>query len=136
VSLWVKKFANENPYERIFGFNKYSLDMAINNSQLYYYATNIWHNTGVTVNGSTWYHIVLTHSSVDNINKVYVNGILIDTYTHALSSSTGMFIGCNYKHKDKFIGIIDELGVWDKVLTSTDVSALYNSGNALSYPFN
>jgi len=32
-----------------------------------------------------------------------------------------------------FDGLLDEVGIWDKALTSTEVSDLYNSGNGLPY---
>jgi len=34
-----------------------------------------------------------------------------------------------------FKGIIDEVGIWNRALTSTEISELYNSGNGLQYPF-
>jgi len=135
VSLWLNKSSTENSYERIFGFSHFQLEMAIQNSVLYYYPSNVWHSTGVSLSNNTWYHIVFTHSS-GNINKVYINGVLSDTYTHGVSLKADLTIGCSYLDRDNFIGVIDEISVWHKVLTSSDVSALYNSGNALSYPFN
>jgi hypothetical protein len=30
---------------------------------------------------------------------------------------------------------MDEIGIWNRALSSTEVSALYNSGNWFSYPF-
>jgi hypothetical protein len=34
-----------------------------------------------------------------------------------------------------FKGKIDELGLWDRLLTSNEISTIYNNGNGLSYPF-
>jgi hypothetical protein len=34
-----------------------------------------------------------------------------------------------------FNGLIDELGIWKRVLTPSERSTLYNSGNGLTYPF-
>jgi hypothetical protein len=35
----------------------------------------------------------------------------------------------------KFIGLIDEEGLWSRPLTDDEVILLYNNGNGLSYPF-
>ena len=32
-------------------------------------------------------------------------------------------------------GSIDEMGVWNRILTPTEIGQLYNSGNGLAYPF-
>lgn len=32
-------------------------------------------------------------------------------------------------------GSVDEIGIWSRVLTSTEVASLYNSGSGLQYPF-
>jgi len=34
-----------------------------------------------------------------------------------------------------FDGMIDEVGVWSRLLTSDEVTTLYNAGAGLSYPF-
>ena len=34
-----------------------------------------------------------------------------------------------------FNGNIDEVAIWGRVLTPTEVSTLYNNGKGLSYPF-
>ena len=35
----------------------------------------------------------------------------------------------------KFIGNVDEYGLWSRVLTSTEVTEIWNNSNGLSYPF-
>jgi len=32
-------------------------------------------------------------------------------------------------------GVIDELGIWDRVLSASEVTELYNSGSGFQYPF-
>lgn len=57
----------------------------------------------------------------DNIKKIgkYSNDIYVGRYP----SATGYEID----------GIIDEIGIWSRVLTYDEVQELYNSGNGLSY---
>lgn len=79
------------------------------------YVDNVVVTSGsTTVTKNEWHHIVgiLSSSGTDNI-----------------------FIGCRYSLADYMNGKFDEIGVWNRTLTSTEVSELYNSGDGLQYPF-
>src|SRR6202035_2479657 len=41
----------------------------------------------------------------------------------------------NGSYQAYFDGDIDEVSIWNRALTSTEVSDLYNSGGGLQYPF-
>lgn len=72
----------------------------------------------------------------------YINGV---NYAAQLMSTTGATywptgitmntrVG-SFAGGGSYTGNIDELSIWDKILTSSDMSGLYNSGNGLSYPY-
>ena len=98
-------------------------------------ATNAINASGIAT--GTWYHIVATISGTNML--LYVNGtagssatfsgtrpsLSIDT-TYGIRSSGGAGIT---------EGDIDEGGIWDKALTASEVTELYNGGAGLSYPF-
>ena len=86
--------------------------------------------------------------STDTAYKMFVNGSA-ETLTVAAGSNDGKWIGdttinagrltaigtikyagTNYRYMD---GILDEYGIWDRDLTNDEVTALYNSGNGLTY---
>jgi len=86
----------------------------------------------------TWVHIVLTQSTgwVNTTNSlIYVDGIKVDTtggsfyqnlvgsFELGVSSATGSHINAT----------LDELGIWDNVLTQAEVTELYNAGAGLVY---
>ena len=89
-----------------------------------------------SLSADTWYHCVAT-AATNKVLNLYINA-----GTPATKTSTNGFLtnysefrvgqntGTNY-----FDGIIDEIGFWNRVLTSDEVSELYNSGNGLQYPF-
>jgi hypothetical protein len=88
--------------------------------------------SGLALSLDTWYHCVVYYNS--SSTKVYVNGT---EYTISLpnitdpSSAFQIGAGSGYPtHRGK----IDEFGIWDRELTSDDVSSLYNSGAGLAYP--
>lgn len=86
---------------------------------------------------STWYHIVAVWDATSTI--LYVNGVADVTgaaVTYA-NGNTTIYVGTDSSGgQTRFCnGVIDELGIWSRKLTSTEVTSLYNSGNAFGYPW-
>jgi len=87
-----------------------------------------------------WYMLTMT---ADPGNQVcyYVNGVLqgaCQTLTvSSIVNGNGVFgIGSTaYSGTGEFDGVIDEVGVWNRVLTTDEITDLYNSGSAWAYPF-
>lgn len=100
----------------------------------------IWSNPLTT---GSWQHLVLTYTAATGEATLYHNGTAISTQTglatSIFNSSSAFRIGSRSSSTDTaqqfFDGIIDEVGVWSKVLTSGEVTQLYNSGNGFTYPF-
>jgi hypothetical protein len=96
-------------------------------------------NTGVNLADGSWHHVVLTQTSgAANGFKFYVDGSLVYTSTYTVNAqNTGAHIGAegNGGGSQFFNGAIDSIGVWSAILTSTEITSLYNSGNGLEYPF-
>jgi hypothetical protein len=88
---------------------------------------------------STWYHVVCTWDASASTAEFFINGSSIGTATGALTdiqNGTAAFEigswsggGANYLYD----GLIDEVGVWSKILSGTEITALYNSGSGLDY---
>ena len=70
---------------------------------------NSWHNMTITRNG--------------DVNRLYVDGVLITTNTTASDDSTGIVIAGSAAG---FAGIYDEMTFWNKELSAAEVSELYN----------
>lgn len=96
-------------------------------------------NTTGTVNDGNWHFAAISISS--GTATLYMDGSSIGTVGSGdLKISTS---GTQFKHigvdpsgtPHYFNGQIDEVGVWSRALSSTEVTALYNSGNGLQYPF-
>lgn len=91
---------------------------------------------------STWYHVVLTYSGSSAASgvKIYINGdskaltTALDTLAGTTTNSEPFVIG-NRGDTYNANGTIDELPVYTRELTASEVSALYNSGAGLTYPF-
>lgn len=95
-------------------------------------------NLEIDVNSSfdsgIWHHIALTINT--NSVNCYVNGINVYSTTSygTTSNQTGTFrvgLGHSYYYK----GLIDELGIWEKELTVSEIKKLYMGGAGNAYPF-
>lgn len=79
---------------------------------------------------NNWYFLYAAHDAVNNTISISVNNGAANTLSYSLGvhDSTGQFIVGARQTADFFTGFIDEVGFWKKVLSSTEVTYLYNSG--------
>jgi len=87
-----------------------------------------------TVNDGKWHHFVLTHNAGQW--QIFVNGTNM-TYADtsgALSANTEkLYLMATGAVGASWTGEIDEVGIWNKELTSTEISNLFNNGDGLFY---
>jgi hypothetical protein len=86
----------------------------------------------------SWYFIVAWHDATANTCNIQVNGGTVDSVSEtgvASDTAANFRVGAlNTTESNFFDGLIDEVGFWKKVLSSTERTDLYNSGNANTYP--
>ncbi len=85
------------------------------------YSLNNWHHVGITYNGST----CLFYLDDSLVASVTQPGDIIknSTYTYIGRS------GCTFEGKsDNFYGILDDIRIYDRAITQTEVTLLYNQG--------
>ena len=86
-----------------------------------------------TLSTGTWYMLTFTYDSTAGL-VCYVNGSSDGTAAAngALNTSSSgllMKIGSDYDYTDRYWnGAIDEVGIWSRALTSTEITTLYNGG--------
>ena len=147
VSIWVKKtwsnsirwypyFAWGNNFDNFFSFTT-------NSSNDYWIrirtSTTLDQTLISSINTWQWYHLVATRDwnnlkwYVDwNLNINVTNSIVWVT----LSNQQFYFLWHkSFSDNQNFIWVIDEVWVWNKVLTQAEITELYNSWNGLQYPF-
>lgn len=92
------------------------------------------HNVSMTIGVGAWHHAVSTYDATSN--RLYVDGSLVGTKTMSGNddSDSPFWIGCD--DGDAWSNAnIDEVGIWTRALSLTEIQSLYNSGNGLAYPF-
>jgi hypothetical protein len=71
---------------------------------------------------NTWYHVAVSYDSPTQTLRLYKNGVLISTATNIPAPINGnqVLIG-SFGNGSTFSGNIDEVRIWNKVLTATDI---------------
>lgn len=101
-----------------------------------------WQTTS-TLSTNTWIHFTITKKP-NQTAKIYLNGTLNGQLISGSNSAnvsylptTYSVIGVNkYSSIDGYFnGLIDAVNVWNKELSSSEITELYNSGNGKQYPF-
>lgn len=85
--------------------------------------------TNIVLGTNTWYHVVAAYSNSQV--KIYVNGSLITTQvTNVVPSVSGnLNIGTrNPGVSEYFTGKIDDIGIWNRLLTLAEIQQLYTQG--------
>jgi hypothetical protein len=88
------------------------------------------------INNGAWHHLVGTYTSGNNGMKLYVDGTLQGQTTASVVSMTGFWragaegmSGWTSNPGQYLDGTLDELAVYPKVLTASDVTAHYNAAS-------
>lgn len=93
---------------------------------------------GSALSTSTWYFVVVWHDSVNNQIGISVNNGTPVTASHTtgIQDNAAEFqLGASDNQALYWDGVIDEFGFWSKVLSASERTELYNSGNGTTYPF-
>ncbi|MDV2503930.1 MAG: LamG-like jellyroll fold domain-containing protein, partial [bacterium] len=87
----------------------------------------------------TWYFVVAWHDSVNDEIAIQVNDGPADTKSHTggvYDGGTTFRLGARFNSPSAFLdGRMAEVGIWKRLLTDVEKTALYNSGNGFVYPF-
>jgi len=132
-------------FQRILGSasgaaNRYS--MLFNGDKLAYQIDGAGHDDPSTtaVSNGVLTHIAVVFDASENNVKYYINGTLDGnepTDANEIDANLTIFcIGANSDGNAQFFtGVIDETGVWNRTLDQSEITALYNGGSGLAYPF-
>jgi hypothetical protein len=120
----------EDRYMRVIG-KKGSYGFNMNSTTVFVLINGELFSTPVTVSDELgWYHVVVTFDQ--NYLKVFLNSILVDSTLVSSEpiliekSTSPLLIGNN------FYGIIDEVGIYDQILSSDDITMHYQYPGSLS----
>lgn len=103
-------------------------------SQIIGFYNSGWYPSSLTLQTGNWYFIVC--EKVGTNQKIYINdGLYLDSATSFDNNTYPFGIIGNYAvgQTQGARGILDEIGVWNRVLTAKERTYLYNKGNGVSF---
>ncbi len=98
---------------------------------------NVWYTSNSVLNTGIWQHLVVTYDGIQK-PKIYVNNQEKTTYQFIGGDTSGSITGYDTGLRIgkltnvntwPFSGLIDEVGIWNRALSSSEISQLYNSGS-------
>ena len=138
ISLWLKM------HDETLDYNIFAKDSANfraqysnSNDDVYFKVngeTNIY--TDVNVDWTQWHFLVFTWDG--ETKRIYVDGseAMNASTTNSSPTSGDLYLGHNSVDTNEILyGTMDEVGIWDRALSSAEVTELYNTGSGLQYPF-
>lgn len=102
-------------------------------------SVNVVCSVAKTLTLGTWYHLMGINDGTNSY--LYINGALAATtvgINDGIATNNLYFGAINYNAgiTRYFSGAIDEIGIWRRALTASEVTQIYNNGVGLQYPFN
>ena len=145
ICLWFRFKGSSTNEQSIFcqGIESYGSNFAITRCDDNYLRAHTYgwsDNSYVLPNKNDLHHLVVTYSSQPSIARLmYIDGSLVKNWTAQTSTAnTPLFFGV-WANGDEvssniqsFQGYINDIALYDRSITSDEVSQIYNSGNSLS----
>ena len=81
----------------------------------------------ITMGTTDWYHLAMTRVGSTGAVRAYVNGVDVGGFTDAnTDTNAAKFELLGQGGINNVIGIMDDVAVFDRVLTATEISDIYN----------
>jgi hypothetical protein len=86
-------------------------------------------NSSFNLDNEKWYFVTMTREPTTNTTKLYINGQQTDSWTYAVSTNPGyngnLGIGAYYGGAWSINGKLDEIRIYNRLLSPAEVKALY-----------
>jgi len=136
VSAWIKTTDSRGGRHIVFGrSNGFAMGTDGNNYAMYYDRATGQKTGSINVSDGNWHHIVVVRDATSNSASLYTDGVLDisnnnSQYSSQSNKATRIGSSADGDGIETFDGSIDEVGIWNRTLTETEILYLYNSGNA------
>ena len=92
---------------------------------------------GGVISSNAYYHVAVTYNPSGSSASLYCNGVQVITQT--LGSFTpqrchDLYMGYSVSRGLNYQGGIDEISIYNRALTGTEISAIYNNGSLGKHP--
>ena len=134
-SAWIKRAVDDTTEDEV--INNGNRQIYVTGRKVVAYMEGNHLTGATTLQSETWYHVAFTYEHSTQIQTLYLNGILDGTSNNSVLSgiASDFYIGrCQYSaHEHEFNGTIDEVIVFNRSLSSSEILALYNASATKYY---
>ena len=94
----------------------------------------------INITSGVWHYLAVTFKDDTNDLRFFVDGVNTANASYSTSPNTNflkVIVGAEGHYTDtrrKFNGVIDEVGIWSRILTYSEISDLYNDGSGIQPP--
>ncbi len=141
IGLWVKK--NETKSSNfIRKSNNYAIDVHGDKLRFFVYDEDstlflkgLTEEKTINFCDNTWRHVVMVNDG--DYLYLYIDGEEVDKRSAPSKNlyTSDSILRFGDTTNNRFDGSIDEVGIWNRALSAEEISALYNNGDGLPYPF-
>ena len=130
ISIWLNPDVSHNGLVMMNYLSSNGWGVYYNSGDLRFRAYPSAWQTLTTISTSVWTHILIVGDDTGDNLLCYKNGVEVYNNSYALSiaeSSDNVYIGSQNGGNFFFNGSIDEVGIWNTALTSTQVQSIYDA---------
>lgn len=132
VSLWFKQDLSGN--DQLIDFTgSDTINIQIFNGNIIAKVDGASFITGPAISQGVFYNVVFTWDGTDHHLYLNTSVTSLASSQQPSTASKTMFIGIANVIAAPFDGTIDELGIWDRALNSSEVEQLFNNGSAITF---
>jgi hypothetical protein len=129
-SLWIKTIQNSSTNKMISAAGNYNYYFMEYAGKIYANFGGSQFNSTSNVNDGNWHHVVVTYDRVKL--RIYIDGVLeVDQNETGVTPLSYVYIGSDDNGGQSLFGSLDSIGIWNRALTSEEVTQIYNDGNGL-----
>lgn len=139
IALWYQPLSTQSGYELLAGrgeglhcpdtFGQWSVGLHDMRRAVFGHGNSVWEQPTASGVTDAWKFLTVTCNKSDNTLKIYINGQLMETKTGLGNCGPGQPLGVsdggNFYIGTGFNGKIDDVVIYDKVLTPGEISDLF-----------
>ncbi len=90
---------------------------------------------GGAFTAGSWAHVCGTYDATSGKGILYFNGVPVNTNTFTAPTNGPWvgYIGSSYVHDSKWLGRVDDLRIYSRAISPSEVNTLYNGGSGIDY---
>ncbi|QQS39311.1 DUF2341 domain-containing protein [Candidatus Woesebacteria bacterium] len=132
ISAWVKTGGNEADNVVVSKGTQYELGINADGDVYWYNGSTTEDDASAKVLTGSWHHIAVTNN--DTTTKYYVDGILTGTDTAGIGANNATNFLIGYDGTNYFDGQIDDVRIYNYVLSEDQIRQIMNFGSAYFGP--